>query len=351
MAIRGVDLFCGGGGSSWGARAAGIEMVGAVDAWDMAASTYRCNFPNAKVVEARLDRWSSGALMGDIGRVDLLLASPECTNHTPARGGRVKDEESRATAFHVLKFIREMKPRWAVIENVIQMQSWERYSNFLNALKEHMQVKECVLDAQDFGVPQTRRRLFLICRKDGPPELPKPPPGIRRTVLEILAPTGTYKTRPLFGSGLAEPTIARAERAMDVLGRGVPFLIVYYSSDGAGGWQRIDRPIRTLTTLDRFGLVEWIGGEPRMRMLQVDELQRAMGFNGDYALSQGTRRDKIKLLGNGVCPPVMQHIVTALTASVAASLPARPYKAGGQQQSTNISTKRRRTAIELVPTL
>ena len=88
-----------------------------------------------------------------------------------------------------------------------------------------------------------------------------------------------------------------------------------------------------------------------MRMLQVDELQRAMGFGGDYVLSQGSRRDKIKLLGNGVCPPVMHHIVTTLTGSVAASLPARSDKAGGRQQPTNISTKRRRTAIDLVPTL
>ncbi len=225
----------------------------------------------------------------------------------------MKDEGSRATAFHVLKFIRELNPRWAVIENVIQMRTWERYPNFLAALKEHMHVTEHVLDAQDFGAPQTRRRLFLMCSKDGPPDPPTPLSAPRRTVLDILAPTGTYKTRPVFGSGLAEPTVARAKRAIDVLGRDIPFLIVYYSSDGGGGWQPLDRPIRTLTTLDRFGLVEWIDGEPRMRMLQVDELQRAMGFSDDYILDQGSRRDKIKMLGNGVCPPVMQCVVSALT--------------------------------------
>ncbi len=87
-----------------------------------------------------------------------------------------------------------------------------------------------------------------------------------------------------------------------------------------------------------------------MRMLQVDELQRAMGFSGDYVLGQGTRRDKIKLLGNGVCPPVMQHIVTTLTGSLASDLPARPDAARGRQQLTNVSTKRRLTAVEMVPT-
>ena len=50
-----------------------------------------------------------------------------------------------------------------------------------------------------------------------------------------------------------------------------------------------------------------------MRMLQVDELRRAMGFGEDYALDHGSRRDKIKMLGNGVCPPVMQSIVSKLT--------------------------------------
>jgi DNA (cytosine-5)-methyltransferase 1 len=48
-------------------------------------------------------------------------------------------------------------------------------------------------------------------------------------------------------------------------------------------------------------------------MLQPSELQRAMGFNKKYVLPYGTRRDRIKLLGNGVCPPVMKAVVKSLT--------------------------------------
>ncbi len=50
-----------------------------------------------------------------------------------------------------------------------------------------------------------------------------------------------------------------------------------------------------------------------MRMLQVPELKRAMGFSARYRLNGGSRRDRIKLLGNAVCPPVMEHVVRTLT--------------------------------------
>jgi DNA (cytosine-5)-methyltransferase 1 len=113
----------------------------------------------------------------------------------------------------------------------------------------------------------------------------------------------------------------RAARGIGKLGEGKPFLLVYYSSDGGGGWQTLDRPLRTMTTLDRFGLIEWRGREPFLRMLQVPELQRAMGFPSSYKLLQGSRRDRIKLLGNGVCPPVMQAIVSALGVTVDGKLP------------------------------
>ena len=99
---------------------------------------------------------------------------------------------------------------------------------------------------------------------------------------------------------------------MRELGKGEDFLVVYYGSDRAGGWQRLDRPLRTLTTLDRFGLIRWCGKTPTLRMLQVPELMRAMGLKG-FHLDHGTRRDKVKLLGNGVCAAVMEKVVRSLT--------------------------------------
>ena len=309
-----LDLFCGGGGSSWGAAQAGARIVGAVDAWETATQTFGDNFPGAQVRNVTLHRRSNRRLFSDIGDIELLLASPECTNHTCARGTLDWDEASRETALFVLNYAKAYKPRWLVIENVVQMRNWSRYDDLLEALRADYNVKPQVLDAADFGVPQSRRRLFLLCdRQIEPPDLSAHRADRSLVVHDILDPAGTWATRPLHRVGRAAGTLARADRAIAAIGEGVPFLIVYYSTDGGGGWQKLDRPIRTLTTLDRFGLVEWEGGEPTLRMLQVPELQRAMGFDTGYKLLQGSRRDRIKLLGNGVCPPVMRQIVAALT--------------------------------------
>lgn len=139
------------------------------------------------------------------------------------------------------------------------------------------------------------------------------PDNGRPDAASILEPQGTYPAKPLFDNGRAEATLERARRGMKALGEGERFLVVYYGSDGCGGWQPLDRPLRTLTTLDRFGLVEWEGNEPTLRMLQVPELRRAMGFDEGYRLLHGSRRDRIKILGNSVCPPVMEAIVGTLT--------------------------------------
>jgi hypothetical protein len=116
------------------------------------------------------------------------------------------------------------------------------------------------------------------------------------------------------GQGLLEgKQVLWPPGALQALGKQKPFLIVYYGSDAAGGWQSLDRPLRTLTTLDRFGLVTWKEGVPFLRMLQVPEIMRAMGFKEtDKFRFTGTRREQIKQLGNGVCPPVMEAVVQHL---------------------------------------
>lgn len=311
-----MDLFCGGGGSSWGAQAAGAEIVCGVDAWNTAITTYADNFPHAKALNLTLDAGTGLETLGDLGEIDLILASPECTNHTCAKGARPRDENSKLTALYTLNFAKSLKPRWIVLENVIQMRSWQGYGALVDDIRGlGYNVLPQVLDAAYFGVPQSRKRLFLLC------DLVKMPRGVElqslspRPAWSILDPVGTWKSRPLDHGARASNTLARADRAIHALGRGVPFLIVYYGSDGSGGWQELDRPLRTMTTLDRFGLVTWDGDTPMLRMLQVPELKRAMGFDEGYRLLRGNRRDNVKLLGNGVCPPVMGSIVRSLTQS------------------------------------
>src|SRR5690349_15162552 len=99
--IRALDLFCGAGGSSCGARQAGATIVGGVDAWSTAIDAFKLNYPNACTWQTPIERLTGKFLAKELGRIDLLLASPECTNHTFAKGNRregIEQEKSRRTA-------------------------------------------------------------------------------------------------------------------------------------------------------------------------------------------------------------------------------------------------------------
>lgn len=311
-APRVLDLFSGGGGSSYGARSGGASVVAGIDDWQIAADTYAANF--GRGLQLRLDGEAVHEEVLQLGTIDLLLASPECTSHTCARGSRPRCDDSRMTAFQVVHHARALRPRWIVVENVLQMRAWERYEEFLKALTAlGYGVTSMVLDAAAFGVPQTRRRLFIICGRDDGWELTMAEPSADLVpARKVLDPVGTWPVTQLYRPGRAQPTLERAERAFKEIGQKESFLLVYYSSDASGGWQPLDRPLRTLTTLDRFAIVEPSRRGHTMRMLQVPELRRAMGFGDDFKMDVGTRRERVKLLGNGVCPPVMTAIVRAL---------------------------------------
>jgi DNA (cytosine-5)-methyltransferase 1 len=315
--IRSLDLFCGAGGSSWGAREAGIEVVAAFDLWPLAGEAHDANFPEAEFIPGRLEEHDVDALVKRLGPIDLLLASPECTNHSPAKGNKPRCEVSKDTAFQVVRFAEAFQPRWIVIENVVNMRKWTRYTEFKAALEKlgyHLQ--EQVLNSAHFGVPQSRRRLFLVADRQQMPPKVVPRKTEPKKIADIVDLNGTYRWTPLRQPNRAKPTLERAERGFAALGKTSPFLLVYYGSDGSGGWQRLNRPLRTITTVDRFALVK---PDPEhghvMRMLQVPELQAAMGMPPTMKFETGTRRERIKMIGNAVCPPVMRQVVRTLTAN------------------------------------
>jgi DNA (cytosine-5)-methyltransferase 1 len=311
--VKVLDLFSGAGGSSLGARLAGARVVGAVDLWKLAAEVYKSNFPAARHYSAPCESLSPDELLGELGGIDLILASPECTNHTCARGSAARDEKSRETAFQVIRFAEVLNPRWIVVENVVHMKKWHRYKEWIDNLKRlGYNVSQQVLNAADFGVPQSRRRLFVLCDKEmSPPEI-RPPKRKHIPIEKVISCNGTYDFSKLRTKTRAKDTLARARRAIRSVGKESPFLIVYYGTDGGGGWQKVTRPLRTITTLDRFAFVRPSPQGHEMRMLQVPELKKAMGFPAYFKFEEGTRRDRIKLLGNAVCPPVMRAIIRKL---------------------------------------
>lgn len=299
-----IDFFAGAGGSSLGAEAAGCHVVCAVNHWSRAVETLRHNRPGLEVREETLTR------VHHLPDADGLLFSPECTHHSNAQGARKADpvaERSRTTAWQVIRWIRKIRPRWFVVENVAEFQKWRMFPSWRrHLLSLGYQTSENILDSSRFGVPQRRLRWFTAGHRERPVRLPDGNGAPARTVRECI--DWSLPAEPL--EGRRRPLVARRLEAIRKL-RDAGHrdgLIVYYGSGPQ--WMHLDRPCRTVPTVDRFGLVT---SDDRYRMLQPCELRRIMGFPAEYFLA-GNRRERIKLLGNAVCPPVMQAIVQEVSA-------------------------------------
>lgn len=299
-----LDFFAGAGGSSLGAEAAGCRVLCAVNHWRRAVETLRANRPGLEVREETLTR------VHHLPEAEGLMFSPECTAHSHAQGSRRVDpaaERSRTSAWQVIRWLRRLRPRWFVVENVREFTLWERFPlwrRHLLSLGYH--TSEAVLDSSRFGVPQARRRWFTAGHRERLVRLPDGNGAPTRTVRGCL--DWSLPAEPIHGR--RRPLVPRRMEAIAAL-RAAGHregLVVYYGSGPQ--WMHLDRPCRTVPTVDRFGLVT---ADDRFRMLQPSELRRIMGFPAGYHLA-GTRRDQVKLLGNAVCPPVMTAIVEELIA-------------------------------------
>jgi len=176
-----ADLFCGAGGTSEGAMEA-AEFFGrkpeltAINHWPVAITTHEANHPAARSLCTGVDAVNPRDLFGE-GELDLLWASPECTHHSVARGGKPINDQSRATAWCVVRWAEALRPPIILIENVPEFQTWgpigskgrplpskkgETFQAWLNALRSlGYKVDHQMLCAADYGDPTTRTRLFI----------------------------------------------------------------------------------------------------------------------------------------------------------------------------------------------
>lgn len=300
--MRVIDLFAGAGGFSTGAKLAGAKVVWAANHWRLAVEIHAANHPDTLHICQDLHQadWTS------VPDHDVILASPACQGHSRARGtDRPHHDAERATAWAVVSAAECHRPPFVVVENVPEFLEWILYPVWAMAMRAlGYQLSPHVLDAADHGVPQHRRRLFLIASRSAAPFRLALPSRRPRPVGRFID-WDYYRWTPIEKPGRSRATLARVADGRRRFGQ--RFVMPYYGSGSGKTGRSITRPIGTITTRDRWAVVDG----SRMRMLQPHEYRRLMGFPSSYHLPP-TRKEAIHLLGNAVCPPVGRDIVSAL---------------------------------------
>lgn len=274
-----IDLFAGGGGASTGIeQAIGRHVDIAVNHDPEAVSLHAVNHPQTR--HFCEDVFSVDPLAVTDGQpVGLLWASPDCKHFSKAKGGKPVSKKIRGLAWVVIKWAKVVRPRMIFLENVEEFQDWGpltddgmpcpiRKGKTFRAWKaqlvnlgytvEHRELRAC-----DYGAPTSRKRLFLIARRDHQP---------------IVWPAPTHAKAPKKGSGLKPwrtaadcidwsipcPSIFERKRELApatmrriahgikryVLDAAKPF-IVPVTHQGDNRVHGIDEPLRTVTSAKR----------------------------------------------------------------------------------------------------
>lgn len=301
--MNAIDLFAGAGGFSTGATAAGANVLWAANHWPAAVHWHTANHPSTHHACQDLQQ----ADFRDAPAHDVLLASPACQGHSKARGtDRPHHDARRATAWAVVTCAEVHRPAFAVVENVPEFASWPLYPAWCAAMAAlGYALAPMVLDAADHGVPQHRRRLFIVASRSRHPvelQLQRRPHVPAVQVVDFSAGRWALVHKP----GRSARTLARIASGRSR--HGARFVAPYYGSGSGETGRSLDRPLGTITTRDRWAVVD---GD-RMRMLTADECRAAMGFPAGYLLP-AQHKEAVHLLGNAVCPPVATDIINALS--------------------------------------
>lgn len=284
-----VDLFAGGGGASTGlAWALGRDPDIAINHDAAALAMHAANHPGTRHLQNDITRVLPLEATGGLP-VAILHASPDCTHFSKAKGGKPRSQFIRDLAWVVIRWAEDTHPMLITLENVEEFLTWGPLDQQGNPIKAQAgatfrawvrrlrrlgyRVEWRLLQACDYGAPTTRRRLFVVARRDGQPVAwPKPTHGNPksaevqagkllpwRTAAECI--DWTIQSRSIFNrkKPLAENTQRRIAEGMRryVLQAAEPFIVTYYwakkPQDFRG--QALARPLPTQTTENRFGFV------------------------------------------------------------------------------------------------
>ncbi|MBI5386114.1 MAG: DNA cytosine methyltransferase [Verrucomicrobia bacterium] len=165
-----IDLYSGCGGLTLGLKQAGFKVVGAVEIDPLAVETYEANHKNVHVWPKHIRKVSVAEVRRKFGLnpgdLDLLAGCPPCqgfSTMTTLNGKRPRRDPRNNLVLEFIRFVRGLKPKAIMIENVPGLETDKRMRKVRRVLKElGYECNSDVLDAADYGVPQRRRRFILL---------------------------------------------------------------------------------------------------------------------------------------------------------------------------------------------
>lgn len=327
-----ISLFSGAGGLDVGFHAAGFRTHLAIEMDATACETLKKNTDYAPkhVWQKPIEDVTDDELLACVGErtIDVVIGGPPCQPFSKsgfwARGdvARFNDPRARTTFEHFVRVMRLVKPRALLLENVtgLALRGRDEGLRFLEGRLRALgyRLSRQILNAADFGVPQSRERLFMI--------------GVRGDDdVRFVFPSGTFggegqPARRTAWDGLWNVKPPKDVDELRVRGRWGSLLrtipegenYLHHTARGAGdelfGWRTRywafllklskSRPSWTITAqpAQANGPFHW-----ESRRLSRRELARLQTFPDDYAF-EGTIEDVQRQIGNAV-PPVLAEVL------------------------------------------
>lgn len=181
--LTAIDLFSGAGGATQGLLDAGFRVIGAIEFDEVAAASYRANHRNVHLWERDIRKVTATEVKRTLGleegELDLLKACPPCQGFSSLAEGRIPPDDPRNELVrHSIRFVRALRPRAVMVENVPGLGRDRRSGELLEALRGlGYNARAYSVNALDFGVPQKRKRLIILALR-----------GLRAELPEVLLP-------------------------------------------------------------------------------------------------------------------------------------------------------------------
>lgn len=164
-----IDLFCGCGGFSKGFEQAGFEVRYGIDLWEDAIVTYKHNFPNAVAVNQDITTVTGADILASANmsadEVDVIIGGPPCQGFSVS-GKRMIDDERNILYKSFVEIVSEIQPKAFVMENVpglVRLFDGQVAKQVLEDFTRiGYEVKMQILSADEYGVPQQRKRVFFV---------------------------------------------------------------------------------------------------------------------------------------------------------------------------------------------